>query len=176
MSGIIYRASTREEQPCPSFKFVWRNFAPPRVKFFGWLLTKNRIHCRTSLVLKNILQNSVCEICREADESADHMFSVCNFVHDFWHRIGWNPDGIAPVTELWQTQAPLRIHEDVAQPIILLCCWEIWKHRNEVVFRSLEPSVDRLVAACKESARSWSCRIPRLNASLAATWSNSFDM
>jgi len=30
MSGLIYRASTRGDQPCPAFKFVWRNFAPPR--------------------------------------------------------------------------------------------------------------------------------------------------
>jgi hypothetical protein len=74
MSGVINRAST---------------------------LTKNRIHCRTSLVLKNILQNAVCQICGEADESADHIFSACSFIRDFWDTIGWNPDGIAPVTELW---------------------------------------------------------------------------
>jgi hypothetical protein len=54
MSGLIYRASTRGDQPCPAFKFVWSNFAPPRVKFFGWLLTQDRIQCRSSLRRKNI--------------------------------------------------------------------------------------------------------------------------
>jgi hypothetical protein len=33
--SLIYRTSTRSENKCPSFKFVWKNFAPPRVKFFG---------------------------------------------------------------------------------------------------------------------------------------------
>lgn len=36
MSSLIYRTSTRGDHECPSFKFIWRNFAPPRVKFFGW--------------------------------------------------------------------------------------------------------------------------------------------
>jgi hypothetical protein len=166
----------RDEHPSPSFKFVWRNSAPPRVKFFGWLFTKERIHRRTSLVHKNILQEATCEIYGEEDASADHIFSGCSFVRAFWNAIGWDPEGIAPVTELWMTQAPTRVHEDIAHPIILLCCWEIWKHRNEVVFRGLQPSIDRLIAACNESMRSWACRIPRQNAPLAAKWRNSFDM
>jgi len=150
MSGVIYWVSTKMEQPCPSYKFVWRNFAPPRVKIFAWLLTKNRINCRTALVTKNILQEATCEICGQADETADHIFSECNFVRSFWSRIGWNPGYIAPVSELWLTQTPPRVHADTAHPTILLCCWEIWKHRNEVVFRGMQPKIDRLVSACKE--------------------------
>lgn len=42
-AGMIYRASIRGEQKLPSFDFVWRNFAPPRVKFFAWLLVQDRI-------------------------------------------------------------------------------------------------------------------------------------
>jgi len=176
LTSFIYKASTQGDQPSPAFKFVWHSFAPPRVKLFAWLLTKNRINCKTCLVHKNLLQHATCEICGAADESADHIFSGCSFVTTFWHAIGWAPEGIAPVTQLWETLTPPRIHLDVAHPIIILCCWEIWKHRNEVVFRGLEQSVGRLVAACKESARSWVCRIPRKNASLAAKWRNTFDM
>lgn len=42
-AGMIYTASIRGEQKLPSFDFVWRNFAPPRVKFFAWLLVQDRI-------------------------------------------------------------------------------------------------------------------------------------
>ena len=125
LSSVIYRASTRADQPCPSFKFVWRHFAPPRVKFFARLLTKNRINCRAALVIKNILQDATCEICHQGHETADHIFSGCSFTRGFWARIGWNPDDIAPVSELWLTQPPPRIHADIANPTILLCCWEI---------------------------------------------------
>lgn len=37
-ADLIYKASIRGEQQRPSFDFVWRNFAPPRVKFFSSLL------------------------------------------------------------------------------------------------------------------------------------------
>jgi len=143
--------------------------------FFGWLLTKERIHCRTSLVHKHILQEAQCEVCKEADETADHIFSGCSFVRSFWERIGWRLEGIAKVTELWKTQVPQRVHKK-AHPLILLCCWEIWQHRNDVVFRGLEPSVDRLVATCKEAVETWSCRIPRKELAIANDWRNSFIM
>jgi hypothetical protein len=76
ISGVIYRSSTKGDQVCPSFEFV----------FFGWLLTKERIHCRTSLVHKHILQEGQCEICKEGDETADHIFSGCSFMAAGWDR------------------------------------------------------------------------------------------
>lgn len=176
ISSVIYHSSTQGDQPCPSFKFVWKNFAPPRVKFFGWLLSKERIHCRTSLVHKHILQDAQCEICKEGDETVDHIFSGCPFVRHFWSQIGWQPDGIAKVTELWMTRVPPRVHNKVADSLILLCCWEIWRHRNDVVFRGLEPSTDRLAAYCKEAVESWVCRIPRKDHVLVSNWRNSFAM
>jgi hypothetical protein len=110
LTRFIYKASTQGDQSCPAFKF------------FAWLLTHDRIHCRTNLVHKNILQQATCEICGEADESADHIFSGCNFVAAFCQAIGWMLDGIALVTHLWETITPPRIHKEVAHSIIILYC------------------------------------------------------
>lgn len=33
--GMIYKAFVRGDQKLPSFDFIWCNFTPPRVKFFG---------------------------------------------------------------------------------------------------------------------------------------------
>ena len=62
MSGLIYKASMRGDHDCASYSFVWKNFAPRRVKFFGWLLKKNRIHCREALARKNILDDATCDV------------------------------------------------------------------------------------------------------------------
>lgn len=40
-TSLIYKASSQSGSTCPSFSFLWKNFAPPRVKMFGWLLTKS---------------------------------------------------------------------------------------------------------------------------------------
>ena len=151
------------------------NFAPPRVKFFGWLLTQNGIHCRMALVHKNILDDARCELCSLGDETADHIFSECSFVQSFWTHIGCPPSGIAKVSELWNTQPPPRIAKAVLNPLLLFC-WEIWKHRNEVVFRGMAPDISQLRAACKESIKAWCCRIPRKDESLARQWSNVMSM
>lgn len=97
-------------------------------KFFGcsWLLTQNRIHCRTALVRKHILDDARCELCGLADETADHIFSECPFIQTFWAHFGWSPAGIAKVSEFWNTQAPPRIAKPVLNPLLLLFCWEIW--------------------------------------------------
>jgi hypothetical protein len=176
ITRVIYQTSTRGEQACPSYSFVWKNFAPPRVKIFGWLLTKDRIHCRTNLVHKHKLQDEVCEICKGDDESADHIFSGCPLVRSFWEWISWDPNGIAKVTELWETRVPPRVHKKVAHPLILLCCWEIWRHRKDVVFKGLVPSVECLVGHCKEAMEAWSCRLPRRECSVSVHWRNSIVM
>jgi len=129
-----------------------------------------------SLIHKNILQEARCDVCEEEDETTGHIFSCCSFVHSFWERIGRRPKGIAKVTELWRTQVLPQIHKSVAHPLILLCCWEIWRHQNDIVFRQLEPSVDRLVVACKESVKSWSCRLLKENDSIACNSRNTFVM
>lgn len=46
LSKLIYMASRLMDQKPPFFSFVWNNFAPPRVKFFAWLLVQNRIQCK----------------------------------------------------------------------------------------------------------------------------------
>jgi hypothetical protein len=176
LSGLIYKAATRGDHGCPSYTFVWKNFAPPRVKFFGWLLTQVRIQCRAALACKHILEDATCEICKAAEETADHIFSAWTFAHSFWASIGWNPAGVAKVTEIWNTQTPPRIAKNVRHPLLLFLCWEVWKHRNDVVFRGLPPSIARLTSACKESIHAWSCRIPRKDEALAMNWRQALSM
>ena len=49
---MIYKTSVRGDQKLPSFDFIWRNFAPPREKFFAWLLVQDRIQCKANLEKK----------------------------------------------------------------------------------------------------------------------------
>jgi hypothetical protein len=97
ISGMIYTASMKGDEACPAYQFVWKNFALPRVRFFGWLITKNRIQCKSNLVKKRVLQEDTCAICSAEHETAYHIISGCHFAKEFWRRIGWQPENIAQV-------------------------------------------------------------------------------
>lgn len=142
MSGMIYRASMKGEDTCPAYQFVWKNIATPRVKFFGWLLTKDRINCKSDLLTKRVLQEDTCAICNQASETADHIISGWPFAQEFWRRIGWQAQNIAGVQCSWESIAPRHM------PLI---CWELWKHRHDVVFRGMPSDHLRLIDACRDS-------------------------
>ena len=40
--------------------------------------------------------------------------------------------------------------------ILLLTLWELWKHRNAVVFDGASPSTGQLIKRIEEESRSWS--------------------
>ncbi|RLN08965.1 hypothetical protein C2845_PM11G28540 [Panicum miliaceum] len=59
---------------------------------------------------------------------------------------------------------------------LLLCCWQIWKHRHETVFRGATPSLPRLLESCKAECLLWRCRLPAKYKDLADQWCNNFRM
>ena len=124
-TALIYRASIREEQQLPSFAFVRRNFAPPRVRFFAWLLLQNRIQCKVNLEKKGILTDATCDLCKKNDEDANHIVLRYDFARQFWARIGWQMEQVNSVENLWSTKPPPRTHPKATSPLILLCCWEL---------------------------------------------------
>ena len=172
LSGMIYKASMRSGSTCPAYQFIWKNIATPRVKFFGWLLTKNRINCKSNLLNKRVLEEDICAICGQGSETADHLISGCSFAQVFWRQIGWQAENIAEVRCLWESTAPVAMPRMALSSLLLLLCWELWKHRHDVVFRDMPPSHSRLIVACRESARQWRCRLSKNDARLSSFWCN----
>lgn len=115
-SGLVYKASVQGDHDFAGYSFVWKNFAPLRVKFFGWLLTKGRVHCRTSLVRKNIIDDASCALCHAADQTMDHIFYECSFVQSFWAAIGWLPPNVAKKKELWESCPPPHVAKKALPP------------------------------------------------------------
>ena len=85
-AGPIYATlmSLRDNAPCPFYKFVWVNHAPPWVRFFTWLLVQNIMQCKTNLLAKHIVEDSVCEVWRDGAESPDHLILHCPIASQFW--------------------------------------------------------------------------------------------
>jgi len=123
---------------CDYATFVWRNRAPPRVQFFAWLLTRQRLNCRTNLRGKNLLDDTSCELCASGEEDCHHLILSCPFANQAWQALGMDAT-LGDVAKLWALPRPATIPTRHFDSFVLLICWNLWKHRNDVIFRSLPP-------------------------------------
>lgn len=172
----IYKISTSTGQNSRIYPFVWQSRAPHRVRFFGWLLLKDRIQCRANLYHKNVLDNDICELCQLATESSEHLIFQCTVARQFWEHLGFQGLPLPLVTELWNMPRPPAVPPQHYSTFLLLCCWNIWNHRHDVVFRHQAPSLSRLLSSCKQAARLWSCRLRQQDRNISDVWCHLFTM
>jgi hypothetical protein len=102
----FYRTSTQSGHRSQSYSFVWKNYATPRVKFFGWLLLQERIHCRANLAKINILDDAMCELCGQSEEDCEHLIFRCPVASSLWAHLGWDMNQLPPISNLWEIPRP----------------------------------------------------------------------
>lgn len=172
----IYKITTSTGQTSRIYPFVWKSRAPPRVCFFGWLLLKERIQCRANLHRKNILDDDICELCRQNPETVDHLIFHCSVAAQFWNHVRCQGMPLPAIPELWNMPRPAAVPPQHFNTFLLLCCWNIWNHRHDVVFRQQNPCLRRLLTSCKQAARLWSCRLRPHERQIADVWCQIFTM
>ena len=69
------------------YKTVWKAWAPPKVNFFAWLATQNRIWTADRLQRRGWPNCGVCPLCRQTTESVNHLFIHCRFTKRIWVNI-----------------------------------------------------------------------------------------
>jgi hypothetical protein len=151
-------------------KFIWKSKAPPRVQFFAWLLSQGKIQCRTNLVKKKIVETAECEICHEADETAAHVIFGCTAAKEFWDAVQITTDRTWTVDKLLEITVPGHIPGGHFSTFITLCCWHIWKRRNNIAFRNDRVTIQGALMACKAEASLWKCRLPKKDRGIADVW------
>ena len=143
--------------------------SPPRVKFFMWLLVQDRVQTRSNLLKKNIISDATCELCHAVVETAEHLIFHCPIADYLWRSVGMvhPPSHIQQLPELRRPENVPARHFPV---FIALCCWNIWKHRNRVIFDKAPPSLQQLRNNCSEDSRLWAWRLPTSDADFVSSW------
>jgi hypothetical protein len=91
-----------------------------------------------------ILQDYSCVLCTSSvEESLLHLFLHCPFAVDCW---GWLNVQVDTNLDPFQVLQSFRNQLSVPffMEIIILMCWVIWKSRNDLIFRQVNPSLQKI--------------------------------
>lgn len=85
---------------------IWHIQTFPKIRFFLWNLCTNTLPTNKILYRRQMLNNPTCQVCRQASESAEHLFTLCASRAD-----------------------------QHSKALFMGALWQIWKCRNRVVFQ-----------------------------------------
>lgn len=146
---------------------VWDAWAPAKCKMFAWLLLQNRLWCADRLMMREWPNCYFCPLCIRHLETAKHLFLDCPFARIIWAAIAAWPhcSGLAPrswstctsLPDAWEAMIATTAgeHREGVRSLIILVSWELWKERNNHVFKDKSSSMRRLVLLVREEAQSW---------------------
>ena len=116
-----------------------------KLRVFLWLLLKDRLNTKDLMVRKNwhIEDGPNCVLCAASVlETSDHLFFECGFARAAWEEINivWNLNlSMAP-----RCMEAKRLFTGPCFIEIIACAaWNIWKMRNDCIFRNQNPSLGR---------------------------------
>ena len=138
---------------------------PPKVKFFGWLALHKRLWTSARRKRHGLQDTDDCALCAQAPESLGHLFLDCTLARRLWHALlspidlgALVPDQEEDLATWWLRQRK-RVDKESrpsADSIFLLVAWNLWKHRNDLVFgRRAAPDLISLCVDTTREAEDW---------------------
>jgi hypothetical protein len=147
-----------------SWKLNWKSWAPPRVKFFIWLVCLDRCWTGERLARRGLPHAPRCPLCDQSVETMSHLLTGCSFSRTVWFEVlSWIRSTSGPPTvegdfaEWWSQAvrtAPRQLRKGTSS-VIMLTAWWIWKHRNASVFDGAQPSMPKLLQNIKDELCTW---------------------
>ncbi|CAN1146008.1 Putative ribonuclease H protein At1g65750 [Linum perenne] len=129
--NLICRTETTQDSD--RWKCVWSWAGPNRIRYFLWLVAKERLLTNTARLRRGLTQDASCPQCTASEESISHILRDCPFAVETWRRV----EGVDINGGVWQEpyqtwlQVSLRSDADLKFGIT---CWYLWRARNERIF------------------------------------------
>ncbi|XP_068484829.1 uncharacterized protein [Phaseolus vulgaris] len=162
-SAYVQVRRVRGGEYSPVYSKLWRCKALPSALFTAWRVLENRIASRVNLVRRGVaVENLLCCLCGEEEESSCHLFFVCRFAWRVWCLcFKWlgvssviHKDPKSNFSQFRMSQASVSVNE-VWSTIWVGIVSEIWKHRNSVIFNRGVADVSEVFALVQVKVWSW---------------------
>nr|KAJ0211295.1 hypothetical protein LSAT_V11C400159080 [Lactuca sativa] len=125
----------------PQVKVEWMKEIPIKFLSFIWRASLGRIPAATELAKRGITVESIqCGYCMAMDESPNHILLNCTFAKTVWEWCNMPQIQLNTVGEPIEYAAKHDTCRKNMKVIINICystLWEIWKARNERIFKRL---------------------------------------
>ncbi|CAN1319426.1 hypothetical protein LINPERPRIM_LOCUS31216 [Linum perenne] len=133
----VWDTIRKKSHKVPWFHLVWKGLRIPKHSLQVWLIIKNRLATRESMVSWGFPVNVSCLLCDAGIDSRDHLFMDCNFtcavmeafLPDF-SRATWDRHFSQAVAELNGTNLQM-VSRSLGWRMVLSC---VWKERCRRVF------------------------------------------
>jgi hypothetical protein len=129
----------------PTLQSIWKSKCLPKLRVFVWLLLKDRLNTKDLMLRKhwNVNDGPSCVLCANINlETRDHLFFSSSFAASCWSSIHIQWDCSLPISQRF-----LRAKNSFAGPCFLeiaaCAAWNIWKERNDLIFKQQVPSLAR---------------------------------
>nr|GMD10769.1 uncharacterized protein LOC109155154 [Ipomoea batatas] len=128
---------------------IWNLPIPPKVKLLAWQACTNALPTVDNLIAKRVNCSDRCMLCKDAMESAPHLFIHCDVAKSCWSKINLSPS--APncrFLEWLELNMELLQVKDLC--LLLTTCWKIWQVRNCKVWNNRTAQTGKILedAAC----------------------------
>ena len=117
--------------------------------FFSRLATRNRCWTSNRLARRGLPHQAACPLCDQHEESINHLLLHCIHAREVWAKIlpalgmGHAEPRMEESLMEWCTRNGLdrlpRRRAKTVRATCLLVMWELWKHRNGVMFDAKTP-------------------------------------
>ena len=99
--------SSRQWDPDPLWKRIWRARAPAKVKSFLWRACHESLSTNSGLFKRKVIATPICDLCRDQSEDGLHALWACPVVTQVWT--------LAPEFAALRKSAPMSFSDLVRQ-------------------------------------------------------------
>ncbi|XP_058726565.1 uncharacterized protein LOC131597923 [Vicia villosa] len=139
--NLMYAAMNENDNLVDWRSIFHKNLARPRANFITWMLYHAKLATKDRLKIFNMIMDSVCSICKTADENIAHLFFDCRDNKEVWcqvlqwidkahHPLPWAEELKWVTTEANKKGWKACLLRLAFSEIV----YGIWKRRNSIVF------------------------------------------